>query len=84
MSPVLSPSSTSFGTNSAPSDSGPAWFERMRERRRTKRLEKEARTQREVKRRVDDLLEKVHQDGLESLSGREKRFLKNASRKYRR
>jgi stage IV sporulation protein FB len=52
---------------------------RLRGRSRETRRAREA----EVRRRVDILLEKISRDGLGSLSRRERKFLEQASRKYR-
>ena len=61
----------------------PSWFARAKERREARRQEKEARERMETNRHVDELLEKVSREGITSLTAREKRFLKNAGRKYK-
>ncbi|HVR73258.1 MAG TPA: site-2 protease family protein [Planctomycetota bacterium] len=54
--------------------------EKFRERARIQKREKED----EIRRRVDELLAKIHDDGMESLDREERRFLEKASRILRR
>ena len=61
----------------------PGLFERWKLERERKRQEKEDRERVETEARLDTLLEKVHQTGIDSLSEAEKRFLKKASARYR-
>lgn len=61
----------------------PSWFSRLRARRRRRLAVRQAREEAEMKQRVDDLLEKVSRDGIDSLTSKERRFLEQASRKIR-
>ncbi len=54
-------------------------FQRAREFKKTARLNRE---EREVRAEVDELLAKVGRDGLNSLTNRERAFLKRASKRY--
>jgi len=56
-----------------------AWKERFRQRSLTSRHEKEM----SVRKRVDDLLLKIHSEGMDSLTREEHRFLKKASKMLR-
>lgn len=58
-------------------------FERWKQQREEKRREKEVQERLEVERRVDELLDKVHREGMDSLSEAERRFLKRASTRYK-
>lgn len=58
-------------------------IERWKQRRAEKRRMKEERQQRETAARVDELLAKVHNEGMDSLSDEERRFLQQASSRYR-
>lgn len=55
------------------------WKERRRVEKERKRFEQEI----EDERRLDELLEKVHQHGMESLSSTERRQLERSSNRYR-
>ncbi len=61
----------------------PGLFERWKLERERKRQEKEELERVETEARLDALLEKVHQTGIDSLTEAEKRFLKKASARYR-
>ncbi|MCI0652427.1 MAG: site-2 protease family protein [Planctomycetes bacterium] len=60
-----------------------SWLAAWKERREAVRRESEARARIELQAEVDRILGKVSRDGLPSLSGRERRFLKYASRRMR-
>ncbi|MBI4567642.1 MAG: hypothetical protein HY719_04510 [Planctomycetes bacterium] len=60
----------------------PGFFERRRVKREARRRAREARRAQELRARVDQLLEKVHREGLPALTDEERDFLKQASRKY--
>ena len=60
-----------------------SWFQGVRDRRRRRRADREAREEAEIRRRVDEILEKVSRDGLKSLTSKERRFLHQASRRFR-
>ncbi len=61
----------------------PGLVEQWREKRRLKKLEREQRERVETESRLDALLEKVHQQGMDALTPDEQRFLKQASARYR-
>lgn len=65
----------------APRGPGPLrrWLERLRAKRRERDMAREL----EIRRRVDDLLVKIGEGGLGSLTDGEKAFLKDASKRYR-
>ncbi|MBT5017705.1 MAG: hypothetical protein HON04_03070 [Planctomicrobium sp.] len=58
-------------------------MERWKLRRDEKRRDKEAQTQVETKQRVDELLEKINVNGFDSLTDAEKKFLQQASSRYK-
>jgi hypothetical protein len=72
-----------LGVKKAAIPSAGSPFERWKQQREEKRREKEAQERLETERRVDELLDKVHREGMESLSEAERRFLKRASTKYK-
>lgn len=59
-----------------------SWLGRMQQRRRQKKAARAAQEDAEIRRKVDDLLEKVSREGLKSLTSKERRFLHSASRKF--
>ncbi len=59
-----------------------AW-ERWRRRRERVKRERELAAKQEQERRVDEILAKLHRDGMASLTDQERRFLTQASEKYR-
>ncbi len=61
----------------------PGMVEQWREKRRLKKLEQEQQERVETESRLDALLEKVHQQGMDALTPDEQRFLKQASARYR-
>ena len=61
---------------------GPGWWQRQKDRWRQNRLQKEIEREQQIRTRVDGLLEKVSQEGIESLSSEERRFLDRASQRY--
>lgn len=58
-------------------------IERWKLKREEKRREKEAQSQAETKQKVDDLLEKINVSGFDSLTDAEKKFLQQASSRYK-
>ena len=66
----------------APSSDDGGWLDALKRRRETARAQHAASTQREVKARVDALLEKIHTDGITALSDSEKDFLERASKRF--
>ncbi|WP_437204844.1 site-2 protease family protein [Planctomicrobium sp. SH664] len=65
----------------APPTLGP--IARWKQQRAEKRRQREQQERLETERRVDELLEKVHQHGMQSLSDAERRFLNRVSSHYR-
>lgn len=61
----------------------PGPIERWRRQRAQRKREKELLQKLETERRVDELLDKVHQHGMTSLTDAERRFLQRASGRYR-
>lgn len=61
----------------------PGLIERWRRDRAEKKRQKEQLLKLETDRRLDELLEKVHQQGMTSLTADERRFLQRASSRYR-
>lgn len=61
----------------------PTLIERWRQRRTARRREREAVQRAETSRKVDALLEKINQQGIDSLSDAEKKFLQQASSRYK-
>jgi len=61
----------------------PGLFERWKLERERKRAERDELERVEAEAQLDHLLEKVHLHGIDSLSEAEKRFLKQASARYR-
>lgn len=61
----------------------PTAWQRWKQRRTQLRRQRELTLQQEQERRVDEILAKLHREGLTSLSDEERRFLTRASAKYR-
>lgn len=62
---------------------GPGWsFQRYLQKRRFQRYQEEMNQRENAKKRVDELLEKISSQGMDSLSRSEKKFLNEASKKY--
>jgi Zn-dependent protease len=68
-------------TRSPPRRPGP--IQRWRQRRAEEKRQRDEQERIETERRVDELLDKVHREGINSLSDAEKRFLQRASGRYR-
>lgn len=66
----------------APAADGGGWLESLRTRRQETKARHSAASEREVKARVDALLEKIHVEGISSLSDSEKDFLERASSRF--
>ena len=64
------------------SGSKQSWWCRKREEFQQRRLDKITKREEQIRERVDQLLEKVSREGLDSLSREERSFLKTASREY--
>src|SRR3990172_4576433 len=61
----------------------PTAWQRWKQRRNQLRRQRELAQQQEQERRVDEIVVKLHHDGLASLSDEERRFLTSASARYR-
>jgi Zn-dependent protease len=62
----------------------PGMFQRWLQRRAQRKLQREQEAREAEERRMDELLEKVQRDGLQSLTDEERRFLTRVSARYRR
>ena len=63
--------------------SNPGVFQKWREQRRADKIKKRQERELQLETQIDSLLEKVHADGLDSLTEHEKRLLTRASAIYR-
>ncbi len=61
----------------------PGFWQRWKERRRAEKAQRQAEKDQEAERVLDELLDKVHQHGMDSLTEAEKRQLARASDRYR-
>lgn len=61
----------------------PNFIQRWLQKRAAKRLQREQETREAEERRMDELLEKVQREGIQSLTDEERRFLKRVSDRYR-
>lgn len=61
----------------------PNFFQRWRQRRAANKLARDQQQREAEERRMDELLERVHRDGIQALNDEERRFLKRVSDKYR-
>jgi len=61
----------------------PGPLQRWRQRRAEEKRQREEQERIETERRVDELLDKVHREGMNALTDAEKRFLQKASGRYR-
>jgi Zn-dependent protease len=59
------------------------WLQRWLQRRAARKMQREAEQREAEERRMDELLEKVQREGLQSLTDEERRFLTRVSAKYR-
>lgn len=66
----------------APAASDGGWLAALRRRSSRRKERHEAATEHETRARVDELLEKIHRDGIGSLNESEKDFLERASRRF--
>ncbi|MCZ6602514.1 MAG: site-2 protease family protein [Planctomycetota bacterium] len=60
-----------------------SWGQRRREQKLRRKAMQAAQEDSAMRQRVDDLLEKVGRDGIDSLTAKERSFLEEASRKFR-
>lgn len=74
---------TSLDGGASSAERRPSWRERRREEKARRDEERKREKDHEVRVRLDDLLEKISRDGIDSLSHDEKRFLEQASRHMR-
>ena len=61
-----------------------SWWQRWKQNRAAKRLQREQEQRESDERRTDELLEKIQRSGKDSLTDEERRFLKRVSDQYRR
>ncbi len=64
-------------------ESRQSWLESWKARRRQRQQQRELERREDLERQLDELLAKVHEHGLESLTGPEKRLLRRASEELR-
>jgi stage IV sporulation protein FB len=60
-----------------------SWWQRWLQKRAARKLQREQETREADERRLDQLLEKVQQEGLTALTDEERRFMKRVSDRYR-
>jgi Zn-dependent protease len=60
-----------------------SWWRRWLQRRRAARLQREQEQREAEERRLDELLDKVHREGSDSLTDEERRFMKRVSDRYK-
>ncbi|MFL5243821.1 MAG: site-2 protease family protein [Gemmataceae bacterium] len=61
----------------------PNWFQRWQQRRTKLKMQRDQEKREAEERRMDELLERVHNNGLSALTEEERRFLKRVSDRYR-
>jgi Zn-dependent protease len=61
----------------------PSWWQRWRQRRAARRMQRELEQREAEERRMDELLDKVHREGRGALTDEEHRFMKRFSERYR-
>ncbi|MEC9351906.1 MAG: site-2 protease family protein [Planctomycetota bacterium] len=64
-------------------EKGPGFLERRKLKRQQKREEKKEEEHRQMQERLDELLGKIHEQGMDSLSEQERKFLETTSEKLR-
>ena len=64
-------------------EKGPGFLERRKLKRQQKREEKKEEEHRQMQKRLDELLGKIHEQGMDSLSEQERKFLETTSEKLR-
>jgi Zn-dependent protease len=61
----------------------PSWWQRWRQRRAARKMQRELEQREAEERRMDELLDKVHREGRNALTDEEHRFMKRFSERYR-
>jgi Zn-dependent protease len=74
---------TSLERDQPPRRRRPNFWQRWQQRRAARKLQRELEEREVEERRMDELLEKVQREGLQALTGEERRFLTRVSAKYR-
>jgi hypothetical protein len=74
---------TSLERDDEPAPRKPSWFQRWRERRAARKLQREQEERARDEARLDELLDKIHRLGQQSLTEEEQRFMRNVSDKKR-
>lgn len=64
-------------------DRRPGMIQRWRQRRAAQKRQRDEQERAETERRLDELLDKVHREGINALTDAERRFLQKASSRYR-
>ncbi len=67
----------------APRKRRPSFWQRWRQARAARKLQREIETREAEERRMDELLEKIQREGKQALTDEEQRFLKRVADKYR-
>ncbi len=67
----------------APSTRRTGWWQRWSQRRAARKLLREAEQREAEEKRFDQLLEKVHREGMAALTDEERRFMNRVSDRYR-
>jgi Zn-dependent protease len=67
----------------APRRKRPNWFQRWMQQRAAKKARREQEAREAEERRMDELLEKVQKEGIQSLTDEERRFMNRVSARYR-
>lgn len=67
----------------APKPKKPNFIQRWLQKRAQQKLQRETEEREQEARRVDELLDKVHRDGIQALTDEERRFLNRASERYK-
>ena len=61
----------------------PNWFQRMRQQWTERRAKRDQERRQSEERRLDEILEKIHREGKQSLTPEEQRFLQRLSNRNR-
>lgn len=70
-------------SESASTEQRPGFLERWRERRKQEKLERKREQDAQIELQLDGILDKVHRDGIDSLTVAERRLLDQASNQFR-
>ena len=70
-------------TTATPPRRRQSWWQRWRQSRAARKMQREQEVREAEERRMDELLEKVQRNGITALTEEERRFLKRVSDRYR-